>query len=50
MSGIQDTLDNALEILKALLQGDEVSKNKNAMLYEKYRYNADVERCLGILH
>lgn len=47
MSGIQDTLDNALEILKALLQGDEVSKNKNAMLYEKYRYNADVEEMLG---
>lgn len=46
VSGVPETLDDALEILKALLQGDEVSKNKNVLLYEKYRYSSDVEELL----
>lgn len=46
VSGIPEALDSALEILKALLQGDEVSKNKNVLLYEKYRYSTDVEELL----
>lgn len=46
MSGSPDVLDNALELLKALLQGEEVSKNKNVLLYEKYRYSTDVEEML----
>lgn len=41
-----DVLDDALEILKALLQGEEVSKTKNALLYEKYRYRSRVEEML----
>ena len=46
VSGIPEALDSVLEILKALLQGDEVSKNKNVLLYEKYRYSTDVEELL----
>lgn len=46
VSGISETLDDALEILKVLLQGDEVSKNKNVLLYEKYRYSSDVDELL----
>lgn len=46
ISGTIEVLDDALAILKALLQGDEVSKTKNALLYEKYRYNTDVEEML----
>ncbi|QNB47774.1 hypothetical protein BR63_16745 [Thermanaerosceptrum fracticalcis] len=46
MPGTLEVLDEALEILKALLQGEEVSKNKNALLYEKYRYRTDVEEML----
>lgn len=45
-SGISETLDDALEILKVLLQGDEVSKNKNVLLYEKYRYSSNVDELL----
>ena len=41
-----EVLDEALAILKALLQGEEVSKNKNVLLYEKYRYRTDVEEML----
>ena len=41
-----DVLDDALDILKALLQGEEVSKSKNQHLYEKYRYRTDVEELL----
>lgn len=41
-----DVLDEALVILKALLQGEEVSKSKNSLLYEKYRYRTDVEEML----
>lgn len=47
VSDMPEALDSALEILKALLQGDEVSKNKNVLLYEKYRYSTDVEELLG---
>lgn len=41
-----DALDDALAILKALLQGEEVSKDKNVFLYEKYRYSTDIEEIL----
>ncbi len=41
-----DTLQRALEILKLLLQGEEVGKNKNIHLYEKYRGNAELEEML----
>lgn len=41
-----EVLDEALAILKALLQGEEVSKSKNALLYEKYRYRTGVEDML----
>lgn len=41
-----DVLDDALAILKALLQGEEISKTKNVNLYEKYRYSTDVEDML----
>lgn len=44
--GTLEVLDEALEILKALLRGEEVSRNKNALLYEKYRYRTDVEEML----
>jgi hypothetical protein len=44
--GTTDILDEALDILKALLQGEEVSKSKNTLLYEKYRYRSDVEEML----
>lgn len=46
ISGSIEVLDDALAILKALLQGEEVSKNRNAILYEKYRYSTDVEEML----
>lgn len=41
-----EILDDALEILKALLQGEEVSRNRNFLLYEKYRYSTDTEEML----
>jgi hypothetical protein len=41
-----EVLDDALAILKSLLQEEEVSKSKNAYLYEKYRYSTDVEEML----
>lgn len=41
-----EILDDALEILKALLQGEEVSRTRNALLYEKYRYSTDIEEML----
>lgn len=41
-----DMLGGALEILKVLLQGDEVSKSKNVHLYEKYKHSTDVEEML----
>ena len=46
MTDAMDVLDDALEILKALLQGEEVSKTKNVFLYEKYRYHSRVEEML----
>jgi hypothetical protein len=46
MNNSLEVLDDALAILKALLQGDEVSKNKNVPLYEKYRYSTDTEELL----
>jgi len=46
ISGTNEVLDDALEILKALLQGEEVSRSKNALLFEKYRYSTDVEEML----
>ena len=46
ISGSIEVLDNALAILKALLQGEEVSKTRNTILYEKYRYSTDVEEML----
>ena len=42
-----EILDDALDILKALLQGEEVSRNKNSLLYEKFRYSTDVEEMLN---
>jgi hypothetical protein len=46
IAGSHEILDNALEILKALLAGGEVSNKKNTHLYEKYRYNTEVEEML----
>lgn len=45
-TGMSETLDDALSILKALLQGDEVSRSRNTSLYEKYRYSTDIEELL----
>lgn len=42
----REILDDALEILKVLLQGEEVSNNKNTFLYEKYRHHSQVEDML----
>lgn len=42
-----EILDDALDILKALLQGQEVSRNKNTLLYEKFRYSTEVEEMLN---
>lgn len=44
--GKNEVLDDALELLKVLLQGEEISKNKNVLLYEKYRYSTDIEEML----
>jgi hypothetical protein len=41
-----EVLDDALAIFKALMQGEEVSKSKNILLYEKYRYSTEVEEML----
>lgn len=41
-----EVLDEALAILKALLQGEEVSRSKNPLLFEKYRYRSDVDEML----
>ncbi len=46
ISGTIEVLDDALAILKALLQGEELSKSKNTLLFEKYRYSTDVEEML----
>ncbi|WP_371363612.1 hypothetical protein SRRS_44900 [Sporomusa rhizae] len=46
-AGTMEVLDDALAVLKALLQGEEVSKNKNPLLYEKYRYSTEVGEMLG---
>jgi len=46
ISETREILDDALEILKALLQGEEVSKAKSPLLYGKYRYSTDVEEML----
>lgn len=46
ISGSIEVLDDALATLKALLQGEEVSKTKNVILYEKYRYSTDIEEML----
>jgi hypothetical protein len=46
ISGAVEVLDEALAILKALLQGEVVSKTNNVILYEKYRYSTDVEEML----
>lgn len=46
ISGSIEVLNDALAILKALLQGEEVSKTRNVLLYEKYRYSTDVEEML----
>lgn len=45
-SGATEILDHALDILKTLLQGDEISRNKNTLLYEKFRYSTEVEEML----
>jgi hypothetical protein len=42
-AGIRDILDSAFEIYNALLEGQEVGKVKNRDLYERFRYNPDVE-------
>lgn len=42
----KDMLQEALEILKILLQGEEVGKNKNVHLYELYRGSAELEDLL----
>ncbi len=41
-----ETMNEALEILKVLLQGEEISKSKNVLLFEKYRYNTEIEEML----
>ena len=41
-----EVLDEALTILKSLLQGEEISKSKNALLYDKFRYRTDVAEIL----
>lgn len=46
ITGTMEVLDDALLILKALLQGEEVSRSKNPLLYEKYRYSTEVEEML----
>lgn len=43
---MSEILDDALSILKVLLQGEEVSRNKNVLLYEKFRYSTDIEEML----
>jgi hypothetical protein len=49
ISGSVEALDEALAILKALLQGEVVSKVANVILYEKYRYSTDVGEMLHYL-
>lgn len=44
--GLMEILDDALAILKVLLQGEEVSKNSNVYLFNKYRHSTDVEDML----
>ncbi|MEQ8200526.1 MAG: DUF6063 family protein [Syntrophomonadaceae bacterium] len=44
--GTMETLDDALAILKALLQGEEVGKSSNAYLFNKYRHSTEVEDML----
>lgn len=42
----KEILGQALDIFKAMLSGEEVSKNKNKDLYDKYIYHTDVEETL----
>lgn len=42
-AGIREILDSAFEIYNALLEGQDIGKTKNRDLYERYRYNPDVE-------
>lgn len=44
--GTMEILDDALAILKALLQGEEVGKSNNATLFNKYRHSTEVEDML----
>ncbi len=41
-----EILDDALAILKALLQGEEVGKSNNANLFNKYRHSTEIEDTL----
>ena len=43
-----EILDDALDILKALLQGEEVSRNKNSLLYESSDTVRMLKKCLTI--
>lgn len=42
----KETLGQSLDILRALLAGEEVSKNRNKDLYDKFIYHTDVEETL----
>lgn len=44
--GTMEVLDDALAILKALLQGEEVGKGNNAYLFNRYRHSSEVEDML----
>jgi len=48
-AGYKETLGLALDIFNTLLAGEEVSKNKNKDLYDRYIYNADVEDILQFI-
>ena len=45
----KETLEQALALFKALLSGEEVSKNKNKELYDQYIYHTDVEEVLQFM-
>lgn len=42
-AGIRDILDSSFDIFNALLEGQDVGQVKNRDLYERYRYNPDIE-------
>jgi hypothetical protein len=42
-AGIREILDSSFEIFNALLEGQDVGQAKNRELYERYRYNPDIE-------